>query len=249
MATLVEILNREIGKIGKSKTYVADKLSVSEKTVENYMRGIRQPKPDALIQLSKILGFDLSELSESFEQDVPHGTKGGRNNQKTFIQKRRELKNSDKATTVAPLIPIKAQAGYARAPDTAAFVETMEKFQLPPGVNHAGAVWSWWEIEGDSMIPALRSGHIILTSQVLFEDWQDIRDETVCIIVTTEEPKIFVKRIYKHGKERWILVSENEKEKGNSQRFIAFSEIKEVWKFRRKLDDEIPPTRRIKLKM
>ena len=68
MATLSEILKSKIGKGGKSKAYVADILGVSEKTIENYMNGIRQPKPEALVKLAETLGFSLSELSE---QTVP----------------------------------------------------------------------------------------------------------------------------------------------------------------------------------
>ena len=64
MATLSEILKSKIGKGGKSKAYVADILGVSEKTIENYMNGIRQPKPEALVKLAETLGFSLSELSE-----------------------------------------------------------------------------------------------------------------------------------------------------------------------------------------
>lgn len=63
MPTLPDILNSKIGKGGKSKAYVASKLGVSERTIENYMKGARSPKPDAIIKLSEILGFSLAELS------------------------------------------------------------------------------------------------------------------------------------------------------------------------------------------
>lgn len=76
MATLQEILQSKIGKGGVSKTYVANLLGVGEKTIENYMRGLRQPKPKALVQLSKALDFDLSVLQE---QSVPYGNKGAQN--------------------------------------------------------------------------------------------------------------------------------------------------------------------------
>lgn len=68
MPSIAEILSSRIGKNGKSKTYIASELKVSEKTIENYMHGKRQPKPAALAQLSQLLGFDLNELSE---QSVP----------------------------------------------------------------------------------------------------------------------------------------------------------------------------------
>jgi transcriptional regulator with XRE-family HTH domain len=71
MATLSEILNDKITKGGKSKASVAAHLEVSERTIENYMAGKRQPKPEALGKLANFLGFDLNEL---YEQSVPRET-------------------------------------------------------------------------------------------------------------------------------------------------------------------------------
>lgn len=68
MASLSEILNSKIGKNGKSKAYVASQLGVSEKTIENYMNGKRNPQPKALVRLAALLSFDLNDLSE---QNVP----------------------------------------------------------------------------------------------------------------------------------------------------------------------------------
>lgn len=71
MPSIAEILSSRIGKNGKSKTYIASELKVSEKTIENYMNGKRQPKPAALVRLSELLEFNLNELSE---QIVPRET-------------------------------------------------------------------------------------------------------------------------------------------------------------------------------
>jgi transcriptional regulator with XRE-family HTH domain len=73
MPTLSEILKSKIDKNGKSKTYVASKLGVTEKTIENYINGKRQPKPQALSILAKLLDFDLNSIADS-EQFVPDGT-------------------------------------------------------------------------------------------------------------------------------------------------------------------------------
>lgn len=80
MPTLSEIFKSKIGKDGLSKTYVADKLGVTEKTTENYMNGKREPKPKALITLSKLLNFSLSDLTDSFEHNVPRGNQGDKKN-------------------------------------------------------------------------------------------------------------------------------------------------------------------------
>lgn len=73
MPTLAEILTAKIAKGGKSKAFVAAQLGVSERTVENYMKGARSPKPEVLVKLSKMLAFELSELSNNEVQNVPSG--------------------------------------------------------------------------------------------------------------------------------------------------------------------------------
>lgn len=64
MGSLSNILKNKIGKDRLSKAYVASEMGVSEKTIENYMNGLRQPKPEALTKLAAIVGFELNELSE-----------------------------------------------------------------------------------------------------------------------------------------------------------------------------------------
>ncbi|MGZ3850549.1 MAG: hypothetical protein ACXVKI_15520 [Flavisolibacter sp.] len=54
--------------------------------------------------------------------------------------------------------------------DQATYIDDLEQYALPPGVNPTGAVWRYWEIVGNSMEPA-HSGDIILTSQVYQMDW------------------------------------------------------------------------------
>lgn len=78
MATIAEILKSKITKNGKSKTYVATELGVTEKTIENYMNGKREPDATALVRLSQILEFSLNELSE---QNVPKSIITNKNNE------------------------------------------------------------------------------------------------------------------------------------------------------------------------
>lgn len=70
MATIAEILKSKISKGSKSKAYVASQLDVTEKTIENYMNGKREPDASTLVKLSQLLDFSLNDLSE---QSVPGG--------------------------------------------------------------------------------------------------------------------------------------------------------------------------------
>jgi transcriptional regulator with XRE-family HTH domain len=71
MATIAEILKSKITKSGKSKTYVAAELGVTEKTIENYMNGVREPDASKLVKLSNLLEFNLNELSEQIVPNEP----------------------------------------------------------------------------------------------------------------------------------------------------------------------------------
>lgn len=98
MPSLTEILNSKIGKDLVSKASVAELLKVSERTIENYMKGERKPKPDALIKLSKFLKFSLDDLTE---QNVPHETPSARQqtptmNQQGDLQERIKALEKDK---------------------------------------------------------------------------------------------------------------------------------------------------------
>ena len=70
MATIAEILRTKISKNGKSKAYVASQLGVTEKTIENYMNGKREPDTTSLVKLAQILEFSLSELSEQIVPEI-----------------------------------------------------------------------------------------------------------------------------------------------------------------------------------
>lgn len=77
------------------------------------------------------------------------------------------MRRSAKAISLpylVPMVPFKAQAGYVRAFDQVEFLDTLEKYALPPGVDPRGAEWRYFEVEGDSMEPTFHSGDIVLST-------------------------------------------------------------------------------------
>jgi phage repressor protein C with HTH and peptisase S24 domain len=98
-------------------------------------------------------------------------------------------------------------------------------------------VWSYFEVDGDSMEPTLTSGDIVLASMLPVEDWDDIKDFFVYVILTTEN--LLVKRIYRKSASEWILLSDNEE--AAPQAVINVGEVKQVWTFRRQIRSKVPP--------
>ena len=111
-----------------------------------------------------------------------------------FYKQIQTLKNFPSEFLV-PLVGIKAQAGYVKGFEQTDFIETLEKYSLPPGVNPKGLEWSYFEVDGDSMEPTLAAADILLTSLLPHEDWNEIKNFCVYVILTDEQ--LLVKLSYR----------------------------------------------------
>jgi hypothetical protein len=161
---------------------------------------------------------------------------------KPFFRQMQVLKNLPSEYLV-PLIGIKAQAGYVKGFEQTDFIETLEKYSLPPGVNPKGLEWSYFEVDGDSMEPTLSSGDILLTSLLPHEDWNEIKNFCVYVILTDEQ--LLVKRVYRKNEKEWILISDNSE--ANPQVAIDLSKIKQVWTLRRHIRSKVPQPKEVKI--
>jgi phage repressor protein C with HTH and peptisase S24 domain len=206
-------------------------------------------------QIEKATGFDKGMISKFINgklpisdnfystfiatfEDVPSEQKSD------FLTQRRGNKLKS-APFMVPFMPVKAQAGYTRASDQEVFVDMLEKYALPPGVNHQGAIWRYWEIEGDSMEPTFKSGDIILTSQVHQMDWEQLRNYYLYVLVTDD--RVLFKRVFCKNPLEWVLISENEA--GHDQQLLNVEYIKEVWVYRRSIVNKAPPIKMYEIKV
>jgi phage repressor protein C with HTH and peptisase S24 domain len=196
-------------------------------------------KPSDIEDYKKIDAF-LHDNLETF----PINSKVDVSNLESFTERRRKQKVKENPYLV-PFMPVKAQAGYVRAIDQEVFIDTLERYALPPGVNPQGAVWRYWEVEGDSMEPAFHSGDIILTSQVHQLDWENLRNFYLYVIVTQD--RVLFKRLYAKNELEWVLISENEEL--YPQQLLPVEYIKEVWVYRRSIVNKAPPTKMFEIKV
>lgn len=213
---------------------IADKIKITREYFSRLYNGkhpIRQKHIDDLLLRFPDVRVVFEELSE------PQSEK--------YHIKRRNQKQSQKGPTMVPFIPVKAQAGYVRAIDQEIYLDTLERFALPPGISGHGAIWRYWEIEGDSMEPVFKSGDIILTSLVHPMDWENMRNFYTYVIVTAE--RVLIKRIYCKNPLEWVLISENEE--NYPQQLLPVEYIKEVWVYRRTWSTRAEPTKRFEIKV
>jgi signal peptidase I len=146
----------------------------------------------------------------------------------TYQVKRRRHKENSVDQFLVPFVDIPAQAGYKKAYQQRDYIASLKKYPILPDVDPTGAVWRYFQVEGDSMEPEIMSGDVLLCSQVNREDWAYLRDKHTHVVVTDEQ--LWIKDIHKEDDEQWILLSQNLHYKPF---VVKVEEVKQVWVMRR----------------
>ena len=192
----------------------------------------------------KILDKIEQNLRDDFDKIFQEPASEINEPEQSYLEKRRS-QSLIKTNYLVPFLPIKAQAGYVKAIDQEMYLDTLEKYALPPGVSGHGAIWRYWEIEGDSMEPVFTAGDIILTSFVHPMDWENLRNFHCYVIVTKE--RVLFKRVYCKNQLEWVLISENEDQ--NPQQLLPIESILEVWVYRKTWGTKAAPSKRFEIKI
>lgn len=161
-----------------------------------------------------------------------------------FVKKRFEKKLNTN-TVMVPLVPVKTQAGYRRRYANTDFLNELKSYPILPGVDPHGAIWRYFQVDGDSMMTFLNNGDYVLANQIPKEDWHEIKDYQVYVIVTDD--LVTIKRVFKrkHFKEL-VLIPENEI---FEQKVINTEDIREIWRYRRHIGWNAAPPKKIEIKV
>ncbi len=226
---LVEIRKRA----GLSQAEFAAKIGYSREVVSKIENRKMPPSKWFLKAVEKFRNQHFSSVSGSdviILNKISHGS----GNVPSYQEQRRKQKSISENILV-PLVGIKAQAGYLKGYEQTDFLETLDQYSLPPGVNPKGLEWSYFEVDGDSMEPNISSGDIILTSLLPQEDWNDVKAGIVYVILTDEQ--LLVKRVNRRGPKEWMLLSDNP---SYSPISLDLSKLKQVWTLRRHIRTKVP---------
>lgn len=150
-----------------SQTDFAQKLGITREVVNKMEKGKMRVSKRTAVRLQKFLqehpvahsSGDVNILGKS-SQSIE-----SRRSAVPFQQQRLQEKNTTTPFLV-PLVGIKAQAGYVKGFEQVDYIETLEQYSLPPGVNPMGAVWRYFEVDGESMEPTFNSGDVVLATMV-----------------------------------------------------------------------------------
>ena len=119
-----------------------------------------------------------------------------------------------------PLINVEARAGFIENRDNEQWMSTLDMFKLPGYEPAEGQ--KLFEVEGDSMMPTLMHGDILITQHA--DDITEILDGSVAVIVTAKS--VLTKRIKKDlSNDAVILISDNSKYESMSYDLESILEI------------------------
>lgn len=213
---------------GLSQEAFARSIGFSRELVNKVEKGRMKPSRKLL---QAVQDYAFSHRAGQFSHDV--NILGKASSGEAFMKQRLKEKNTHLAQEV-PLVNIKAQAGYVKGYEEVDYIETLEKYTLPPGVNGAGAIWRYFEIEGDSMEPTLSAGDHILATMVPAEDWGEIKEDNVYIIHTTDQ--LLVKRLKRVSDKQIRMISDNKQYPAVT---LEIENIRQLWMFRRHIRSRV----------
>ena len=234
----------EIRKLtGMNQSDFARELKMSRESINKIERGKSPVSKRTTSRLKSLLErYSLNDLSHDVNILGKTSQKESKHSNQQYLLQRREQKNID-APFLVSLVAIKAQAGYIKGYEQVDYMDTLEKYSLPPGVNPTGAVWRYFEIDGDSMEPTLSAGDVVLATMVPVEDWNDIKNFSVYIILTHDQ--LLIKRLYQKSKTEWVMISDNEE--AYPQVLLPTEDVKQLWLFRRQIRSRIPQPKEFKI--
>jgi transcriptional regulator with XRE-family HTH domain len=208
---------------------LANALEVGRSALNGYEHQQSVPTIETILKISTyfkisvdtLLKVDLKKLPESkiseLEKGIEDYIKG------KYLRIVSTTVNKDNEDNIE-LVPVKAQAGYAKGYADNEFISKLPRYYLP--FLDKNRKYRTFEIKGDSMLP-IKEGGLVTCEYV--EDWMDIRNG-LCYIILLKDDGIVFKRIFNEiqKEKRLILVSNNVMYKPYT---VKIEDVVEVWKY------------------
>ena len=208
---------------------LGEQLDINKETLGSYERGRAEPKYTELIKLANYFDVNIGDL---LTKDMSLGAI------ETLFPKQINLRilastvNTENENNIE-FVPLKAIAGYVEGYGDIEYIEKLPAFQIPFLKNDKK--YRVFPIQGDSMLP-LKEGSYVFAEYI--EDWWNIKNGTICIVVTKQEG-IVLKKVFNYLTEKDVLVL-----KSTNERYAPYpvlgDEIKELWKFVSYYSSEFP---------
>lgn len=169
-------------KAGLSQKKIAAELGITQGAYSLIENGQNSITTEHLLNLSKLYSVSTDQILKGSYNTVIQSRKNG------FL----------------PLININAHAGFVENMNDREWLGTLEMYKVP--AFDAREDQKLFEVEGDSMMPTLIQGDILITSPI--KDLSEIMDGAIVVVVTAKS--VLTKRIRKTpDMKNIILISDN----------------------------------------
>ena len=212
-----------------SQEKFAEVMEIKKPTLGSYESGRAEPKYGDLIKLANYYQVNIGDLlTKDLSIQVMEPLAPIASNLRVLAT----TVNSQNEDNIE-FVPIKAVAGYIEGYGDLEFIETLPVFQVP--FLQKEKKYRVFPIQGESMLP-LKEGSYVFAEYV--EDWKNVKNGTVCIIVTKDEG-IVLKKVFNYLDDKNLLVL-----KSTNERFAPYAvmgeDINELWKFAGYFQGEFP---------
>ena len=223
---------------GNEKRF-AESIGVKPAVINNYTKGKQQSKP----------GFEvLHKIIEAYPEVNIEWLLNGKGEmlkgrKKGVTEKIIVATQDTKGNVTVPLINRKAAANYLSGHQTQEYFEELDALILPNSLV-SGKQYCAIQVSGDSMKPTLQDGDYVLCYRCDRQEWENLSDGEVCVIVSVTNG-VQIKRIKNKLNENF-LTCESDNYKKHPPFDLAHEDIAEIWratwKLSSSLEDEVSLT-------
>ncbi|HRH33856.1 MAG TPA: LexA family transcriptional regulator [Catalimonadaceae bacterium] len=207
-----------------TQSEMSELLGVSVSTYGAYEEGRAEPKLDNLRKLASFFRVSMEQLLHDDLSRVANETAFSQSDQVKMGSEILVATVDSSGRDNIEWVSTKAAAGYTAGYADLEFVQELPVFQVP--FLDSRKKYRVFTIQGDSMLP-VPSGSMIFAEYV--DDWTQIKDDSLCIVVTHSEGIVFKKVInYLKKQNCLLLISTNPIYRPF---LVAASDVVEVWKF------------------
>jgi len=226
LAQRIKILRKELGL---NQTEFAQKIGITQTSlsqIEGEKNGISYDVYKSIISEFKVDPMWLMDgLGNMFSSSIGYAQDDKKNALPLVVQV-----GSDEEENIV-MVDRKAAAGYLQHQQDPDFIAKLPSFRLP---GYRGKTFRAFEINGDSMLPGIVSGDMIVGSYV--EELSDIKSGGVYIVVT-HDGSVVAKRVSFLGNDTYELKSDNTVYEPYA---VKSEDIAQIWKAESRITRELP---------
>lgn len=224
-----------------SQDELAEKLGITRSKLNAHENGkTLNPTAEDLIAFSgffkisidSLLKIDLTQLSELKIRELESGNDGYATGTKLRVLATTvDAKNNENIE----FVPIRARAGYIAGHSDPEFIASLPRFTMPHLPQNR--TYRMFPTMGDSMLPIPEESLVIAE---YIQDWQAIKNGTLCILILKSAGHDFVfKKLENRIKTSRSLMLHSLNE--NYQPFeVPIGDVLEIWKYVSYVSDTVP---------